>query len=240
MRKEPETEIGRGEPGAAGSRWKRAPLAWLICALTCLADVAVASPLPLVAVPSEVIAARPAPIKGRRSARERPANVSLTPYRMQLLLAPPTSLSFPLLAEMDLCKRGKPDPEPARPRPRARVDAEGIVIGDFHISPRLVLGTDNRYDDVNTRERAMRDERDYIDAKARGEIVDDPVTAMLRNRSKGCFLWSDPGFRMVLTMHQILQGGLRVPALLWIGPPPRSLESGKPLSPNPAGSTDQK
>jgi len=138
----------------------------------------------------------------RRPLTIDPKDVTLPP---QVLLAPP-SPSQPAEAERK--------PEPRRNPWRPRIDSEGLVLGDFHIVPRLVLSTDTRYDDVNTRERVLREELDALEAWKRGEVHVDPLTALLQNRSREGMQRGDPGYGLASTIHQVLQGALRVPNLL--------------------------
>lgn len=98
-------------------------------------------------------------------------------------------------------------PPPSRRRPIFTL--EGILLGDYYLVPNLALGTDNRYDDANTRERALRDEMNYQEARRRGELREDPLTQLLRKRVPR--LGGDPGFKVALVIRHLLQGALPTP-----------------------------
>jgi hypothetical protein len=69
---------------------------------------------------------------------------------------------------------------PPRKQRKAYLDSQGIVVGDFRIQPMLAFSTDTRYDDANTRERALRDEMDELAARQRGERHADPLSFLFR------------------------------------------------------------
>lgn len=159
-------------------------------------------------------AAEPAPahaptsVKGRRSSRpkpnpkpSRPANLNLPPER---------SAAGPLLLPWFFRDQGTAA-APARHRPL--VTLEGILIGDYYLVPNLLFGTDNRYDDVNTRERALRDDLNYMESRRHGEIHIDPLSQLLRKHAQR---FNDPGFQVAMVIHHLLQGALQ--------PPVRSVE----------------
>ena len=90
---------------------------------------------------------------GKRTARLKPATKPPRP-QPNLLRTPARSASGPLLLPWFFPERSSP----AAPPPRGPVlTMQGLLIGDYYVIPNLLFGTDNRYDDVNTRERALRD-----------------------------------------------------------------------------------
>ena len=141
----------------------------------------------------------PRPKQNRTQRTQRPVN-------MNLFLAAERSADLPLLSPFLLH-----DPPPRVPQSRHRpvFTMEGILLGDYYLVPNLILATDNRYDDANTRERALRDEMNYQDARKHGEMHEDPLTQLLRKRVLR--LGGDPGFRVALVIHHFLQGALQPP-----------------------------
>ena len=148
-----------------------------------------------------VTAAKRAP-RSKQSRTQRTA----PPANMNLFLAAERSADLPLLSPFLLH-----DPPPRAPQSRRRpvFTMEGILLGDYYLVPNLILVTDNRYDDANTRERALRDEMNYQDARRHGDVHEDPLTQLLRKRVLR--LGGDPGFRVALLVHHFLQGALQPP-----------------------------
>ncbi len=148
-----------------------------------------------------VAAAKRAP-RPKQSRTQRTAHLA----NMNLFLAPERSADLPLLSPFLLH-----DPPARAPQSRHRpiFTMEGILLGDYYLVPNLILVTDNRYDDANTRERALRDEMNYQDARRHGEMHEDPLTQLLRKRVLR--LGGDPGFRVALVIHHFLQGALQPP-----------------------------
>lgn len=125
---------------------------------------------------------------------------------LNLFMLPTQGITLPLVSPWMLR-----DP-PARTPPSRRrpiFTMEGILIGDYYLVPNLVFGTDNRYDDANTRERVLRDELNFQDARRRGELREDPLTQLLRKRVRR--LGGDPGFKVALVIRHLLQGTLQPP-----------------------------
>ncbi len=148
-------------------------------------------------------------LTGKRTARLKTA--PKPPRSRPNLLAPPArSASGPLLLPWFFHDRATPA-KPGRRRPILTM--QGVLVGDYYLIPNLLFGTDNRYDDVNTRERALRDDLNYLDARLRGEIHIDPLTLLLRKHVQR---FNDPGFQVAMVIHHLLQGALQ--------PPTRSLE----------------
>lgn len=149
--------------------------------------------------PSAAAKRAPRPKQSRTPRTTRLAN-------MNLFQAAERSADLPLLSPFLLH-----DPPARAPQSRHRpiFTMEGILIGDYYLVPNLILVTDNRYDDANTRERALRDELNYQDARRRGEVHEDPLTQLLRKRVLR--LGGDPGFRVALVIHHFLQGALQPP-----------------------------
>lgn len=151
----------------------------------------------------------PTSATGKRTARLKPAAKPSRP-QPNLLKTSARSASGPLLLPWFFHER----PTPAAPSPRGPVmTMQGLLIGDYYVIPNLLFGTDNRYDDVNIRERALRDDLNYLDARLRGEIHIDPLTLLLRKHVQR---FNDPGFQVAMVIHHLLQGALQ--------PPNRSLD----------------
>lgn len=130
--------------------------------------------------------------------------------RPNLLVTPVGSTAGPLLLPWFFRDNATAAP-PSRRRPIMTL--EGLLIGDYYLIPNLLFATDSRYDDVNTRERALRDDLNYLDARLHGEIHIDPLTQLLRKQVQR---FNDPGFQVAMVIHHLLQGALQ--------PPTRSLE----------------
>jgi hypothetical protein len=63
--------------------------------------------------------------------------------------------------------------------------SQGLLIGDYRIIPNLVLSTDNRYDNASSREYALRQELNWLDARQHGDIpFMDPLSVLLENRNR--------------------------------------------------------
>jgi len=107
-------------------------------------------------------------------------------------------------------------------RPYIEVSGLGLLIGDYQIQPRLVLGTDNRLDDANIRERALRDDLDAMEARKRGEIKEDPITFWLRTRGQNGLPGVDPGFQVAYAIQNVLRGSVKLPPMLEYAPPGRT------------------
>lgn len=147
---------------------------------------------------------------GKRTARLKSATKPPRP-QPNLLRTPAHSAAGPLLLPWFFHERSSPA---AAAPPRGPVmTMQGLLIGDYYVIPNLLFGTDNRYDDVNTRERALRDDLNYLDARLHGEIHIDPLTQLLRKHVQR---FNDPGFQVAMVIHHLLQGALQ--------PPNRSLE----------------
>lgn len=162
-----------------------------------------ASPLP----PPQPAPARPA-AAAKRAPRPKQSRTQRTAHlaNMNLFLPAERSADLPLLSPFLLH-----DPPARAPQSRHRpiFTMEGILLGDYYLVPNLILATDNRYDDANTRERVLREEMAYQDARRHGEIHEDPLTQLLRKRVQR--LGGDPGFRVALVVHHFLQGALQPP-----------------------------
>lgn len=145
--------------------------------------------------------------------KQKPARAQQTARLAQvdLFKTPERSATWPLLSPTLL---REPPPAAAPSRRRPILTMEGILLGDYYLVPNLILVTDNRYDDANTRERALREELNYQDARRHGDVHEDPLTQLLRKRVFR--LGGDPGFRIALVVQHFLQGALQ--------PPVRSLE----------------
>jgi hypothetical protein len=158
---------------------------------------------------AEPTAARPpSSVRGKRPARLKPA--AKPPRPANLNLPPAPSASGTLLLPWFLREKERAAP-PAQRRPL--VTLEGILVGDYYLVPNLLFGTDNRYDDVNTRERALRDDLNYMESRRHGEIHIDPLNQLLRKHAQR---FNDPGFQVAMVIHHLLQGALQ--------PPVRSVE----------------
>lgn len=147
-------------------------------------------------------------MKARRMPQRKSADLVLHLY--DTLPPLPSILAPPAIPDSALCDEERTK----QPKRQRYIDFEGIILGDFHLAPNLVLATDGRYDDINTRERMLRSELDTLEARRRGEIKEDPLSLLLRQHSQRCFARSDPGFRFIFTLHQLLQGGLYMPNLI--------------------------
>lgn len=126
-----------------------------------------------------------------------PTAVDGTPVAVPLAPTPPA------VVESETAAPKSETRPPTRPRPR--VDWEGLVIGDYHIQPTITLGTDNRYDDANTRERAVRRELDELAMRRDGEVHRDPLTTLILERVRPEQLRTDPGFQLATTINTILK-----------------------------------
>ena len=100
---------------------------------------------------------------------------------------------------------------PEKPSPRVVLTPSGLRVGDYMLVPTLVLSTDNRYDDVNLRERMLRDQLDEMASHQHGEVHEDPISQLLKRQDAAALNQKDPGIRLVLSIHQILQGSLHIP-----------------------------
>lgn len=147
-------------------------------------------------------------LKARRMPQRKSADLVLHLY--DTLPPLPSILAPPAIPDSALCDEERTE----QPKRQRYIDFEGIILGDFHLAPNLVLATDSRYDDINTRERMLRNELDTLEARRRGELKEDPLSLLLRQHSQRCFARSDPGFRFIFTLHQLLQGGLHMPNLI--------------------------
>lgn len=144
--------------------------------------------------------------------RRAPAPIPIT--RQQLLSPPPESVQPPLPPVTELPPPSPLPVEYAYHKTRPHVTGEGLVLGDFVLSPRVYFSTDNRYDDANVRERAMREDIDYFfEARRRGELREDPVSAMFHNWQRDPMNLHEPSMHIANSIHEILQSALHSPIL---------------------------
>lgn len=142
----------------------------------------------------------------------RPAPIAIT--RQQLLSPPPESVQPALSPIAELPPPSSLPVEYAYQKSRPHVTGEGLVLGDFVLSPRIYFSTDNRYDDANVRERAMREDIDYFfEARHRGELREDPVSAMFHNWQRDPLKLHEPSIQLANSIHEILQSALHSPIL---------------------------
>ena len=71
-------------------------------------------------------------------------------------------------------------PVPGRPGGGGSMEPPGLTLGDWRITGRPAMSTDERYDTPGTRARAEQQDRDQRDAQRRGETVPDPVGDLVR------------------------------------------------------------
>ena len=114
-------------------------------------------------------------------------------------------------------------------RPYIGVSALGLLIGDYQLQPRVYFSTDNRLDDSNTRERAMRDDLDWMESRKRGEIHEDTITRWLRTRGQGGMPGTDPGYQVAYAIQRVLQGSIRLPNFLNYSPAPNTYRPTPPV-----------
>lgn len=168
------------------------------------------------------------PVAAKRSQRPKPTRSGQRLGNLNLFMTPAQTPDLPLLSSRLFFRDPPTRIQPNRRRPIFTM--EGILLGDYYLVPNLILATDNRYDDANTRERALRDELNAQEAHRRGEVNEDPLTQLLRKRVQR--LGGDPGFRVGLVIHHLLQGALQ--------PPTKSVElvlrtEGQAYRPAPTG-----
>ena len=94
-----------------------------------------------------------------------------------------------------------------RPKRGPYLDMEGLVILDMHVQPNIMFMTDTRYDNSSTRERAQRDEIDWLAARKNGECHqgEDPLNKLLRAREEARKFKYDPGFAVAVSANKQLQ-----------------------------------
>lgn len=142
-------------------------------------------------------------------ARTKSAPKPSRPINLNLVMPLPRSLALPLSRPLIWSWSVRAHPRPPAPvRHRPVLTMEGILIGDYYLIPNLLFATDNRYDDVNIRERALRDDLNYQQSRLHGEIHIDPLTQLLRKHPQRL---SDPGFQVVELIHRLLHGALPPP-----------------------------
>lgn len=138
----------------------------------------------------------------------------------QMMLPRPSAVATPSIVPKDFEAEKLADKQHNGVyRPYVEVSGLGLLIGDYQVQPRLTLGTDNRYDDVNIRERVLRDEMDAREAQRRGELKEDPITRWLRTRGRAGLPGIDPGFQLAYTIQRVLRGSIRLAPMLEYAPP---------------------
>jgi hypothetical protein len=175
---------------------------------------------------AEIIFRRPPPPSAKPTLKGAPPRLSVRAQPRDLVLAKSPSRTLSIVSKMVPAKS-----EPVRhvvyKRRYVELAGLGVLIGDYQIFPRLTFSTDNRLDDVNTRERALRDDMDAIEARRRGEIRQDPVSIWLRTRGHSALPGIEPCFQAAFTIQNILLRGIRLPQMLEYGPPPRPIHDDK-------------
>src|SRR5262245_57990738 len=100
----------------------------------------------------------------RKKGRKGLAQPLLPSKRLDVIPPAPAKLSLPIVPTAPPVERTVQTIPPPR-RPYVELAGLGLLIGDYHLQPRLALGTDSRLDDVNIRERVLRDEMDAREAQ---------------------------------------------------------------------------
>jgi len=167
----------------------------------------------------EVVTRPPPPLPKKKGATGSPAKKKL-PVDPQALLPRPSAVVAPPIVPKNPEAERLAEKHIGAYRPYVEVSGLGLIIGDYQLQPRLVLGTDNRLDDVNIRERVLRDEMDAREAQKRGELKEDPITKWLRTRGRSG-LQIDPGFQVAYAVQRVLRGSIRLAPMLEYAPPPR-------------------
>jgi len=171
---------------------------------------------------SAVSKAPPPLPKPRGSLKPKPSNKPAPKEPMELLPQPSAVVTPPILPKDTQAERLAERAAAGQYHPYVEVSGIGLLIGDYQIQPRLVLGTDNRLDDVNVRERALRDEMDALEAKKRGEIKEDAITLWLRTRGRSGLTGIDPGFQVAYALQRVLRSSIRLAPMLEYSPPGRT------------------
>ncbi len=85
------------------------------------------------------------------------------------------------------------------------LDIEGLVVGDLHVQPNLLFNTDTRYDNSTTRERAQRDDQDFMAARQHGDATrgPDPVGELIRTKilNPPTVNPNDPGYEVAVAVR---------------------------------------
>lgn len=144
--------------------------------------------------------------------RHAPAPIPIT---RQQLLSPPEESIRPALAPLG---NDLPPPSPlpveyAYQKTKPHVTAEGLIIGNYVLSPRIYFSTDNRYDDANVRERALREDIEVFEARRRGELREDPISKMFHDWQRDPLNITEPSFQLMGSIHALLQSALHTPIL---------------------------
>ncbi len=117
------------------------------------------------------------------------------------------------------------------------IDIEGLVVGDLHVQPNLLFNTDTRYDNSSTRERAQRDDQDFMSARQHGDSTrgPDPVGELIKTKllaPANSPLSNDPGFEVATSVRDQLN--VLPPKLVMASAPaatpPTSAVSRKPVA----------
>lgn len=125
-----------------------------------------------------IVSKNPPPVKPK--GKSKLAAVKSPEQARKALLPSPTAVLSPQIVPKHPNADRTVERSIGQHRSYVEVSGLGLLIGDYQLQPRLVLGTDNRLDDVNIRERVLRDEMDYMEARRRGELKVDPITVWLR------------------------------------------------------------
>ncbi len=199
-------------------------------------------PARLDATPSKIPSVQGISSTVAKSTKQKPSSkrvraVAIT--REQLLTPPLSSLIRPPEPLGNIPPIYSNADVPRRPG-KVYVTTEGLAVGDYFLSPRVVFGTDNRYDDANIRERAMREDMDALQARQRGELREDPLSQLIRHRQQGALNPSEPGFRLASTVHELLQLTLHMPINSlhsdFMQDRPTTLITAPPMPPSPQSS----
>lgn len=170
-----------------------------------------------------VVSKAPPPLpkkKGMNKDKERPEK-GRSPNPQALLPRPSAVMPPPIVPRSPEAEK-LAEKHTGAYRPYVEVSGLGLLVGDYQIQPRLVLGTDNRLDDVNIRERVLRDEMDAREAQRRGELKEDPITQWLRTRGRSGLPGIDPGFQVAYAVQRVLRGSIRLAPMLEYAPPPHT------------------
>jgi len=166
----------------------------------------------------------PVVAKKQKKSPQTKIREALNAKRFDVIPPAPAKLTLPIVPQGSTADRSADNASPTR-RQYIEVSGLGLLIGDYQLQPRLALGTDNRLDDVNTRERVLRDEMDARESARRGEVHEDAISAWLRTRGQPGLPGVDPGLQVATAIQRVLRGNIRIPNFLDYGPAPRPVHT---------------
>ena len=156
----------------------------------------------------------------KRAAASKGKSKRLIPVDLNMVAAPAAVINT-------VVPPPPPGPQSTPVNKKPHVDMEGLVLGDVHVQPNLILSTDTRYDNSTTRELGQRADLDFLAARRHGDRVNapNPVDDLIRASTKppatpGSPGSNDPGYEVAVAVREQINVMPPTPATAPAAPPP--------------------